>query len=62
MTLKPSIRSSFSKIESKNSFLGKLPMDYTSFIAPSNSNIISRAINVPTCRTSADSKSIQAET
>ena len=34
MTLKPSIRSSFSKIGSKNSLLVKLIMDYTSSIAP----------------------------
>ena len=34
MTLKPSIRSSFSKIGSKNSLLGKLLMDYTWSITP----------------------------
>ena len=39
MTLKPSIRSSFQKIGSKNSLLGKLLMDYISSIASSTSNI-----------------------
>ena len=34
MTLKPSIRSSLSKIGSKNSLLGKLLMDYTSSVPP----------------------------
>ena len=62
MTLKPSIRSSFSKIGSKNSLLGKLLMDYTCSIAPYISNIIARALNVWNCSTSAGSISIQAET
>ena len=62
MTWKPSIRSSFSKIESKNSLLGKLLMDYTSSLAPSTSNIIVRALNISNCSTSAGSNSIQAET
>ena len=62
MTLKPLIRSSFSKLGSKNSLLGKLLMDYTSSIAPSTSNIIVRALNVSNCSTSADINSIQAET
>ena len=62
MTLKPSIRSSFLKIGSKNSLLGKLLIDYTSSIAPSTSNIIVRALNVSNCSTSAGSNSIEAET
>ena len=62
MTLKPSVRSSFSKITSKISLLGKLLMDYTSSIAPSTSNIIVRVLNTSNCRTSSGSNSIQAET
>ena len=62
MTLKPSIRSSFSKIGSKNSLLVKLIMDYASSIAPSTSNISVRAVNVSNCSKSAGSNSIQAET
>ena len=62
MALKHSIRSSFSKIGSKNSLLGKLIMDYTSPIAPSTSNIIVSALNVLNCSTSAGSTSIHAET
>ena len=62
MTLKPFKRSSFSKIGSKKSLLGKLLMDYTSTIAPSTSNIIVWALNVLNCSTSAGSNSIQAET
>ena len=54
--LKSSIRSSFSKLVSKNSLLGKLLMDYTSSIAFSTTNIIVRALNVSNCSTSADSK------
>ena len=44
MTLKFSIRSSFSKKRSKDSFLGKLLMDYISSISPSTSNIIVRLL------------------
>ena len=62
MTLKPSIRSSFSKIESKISLVAKLLMDYTSSIAPSTSNIIVTALNVSNCSTSAGSNSVQPET
>ena len=62
MTLKPLIRSSFSKIGSKNSLLGKLLTDYTSSIAISTYNIIIRALNVSNCRLSVGSNSIQAET
>ena len=62
MTLKHSIRSSFSKIGSKNSLLGKLLMDYASSIAASTSNIIVSALNVLNCSTSAGSTSIYAET
>ena len=62
MALKPSIRSSFLKIGSKNSLLGKLLMDYTSSIAPFTSNIIVRALNVSNCSTSASIISIQSET
>ena len=62
MALKPSIRSSFSKIGSKNSLLGKLLMDYTSSINPTTSNIIVRALNVSNCSTSAGSNSVYAET
>ena len=61
MTLKPSIRSSFSKIESKNLFLGKLLMDYTFSIAHYTSNIIVKVLNVSNCSTSAGSNSIHAE-
>ena len=46
---KPSIRSSFSKIDSENSLLGKLLMNYTPSIAPSISNIIVRVLNVLNC-------------
>ena len=49
-TLKPSIRSFFSKIGSKNSLLGKLLTNYTSFITHSNFTIIVRALNVPNKR------------
>ena len=59
--LKASIRSSFSKIGSKNSLLGKLFMGYTS-IASFTSNIIVRALNNSNCSTSAGSNSIQTET
>ena len=62
MTLKPSIRSFFSKIGSKISLLGKLLMAYTSSIAPSTCNSIVRTLNVLNCSTSADSNSMQAET
>ena len=62
MTLKLSIRSSFSKIESKNLSTGKLLMDYTSSIAPSTSNVIVRALNVSNYSGSAGSNSIHAET
>ena len=53
MTLKPLIRSSFWKIGYKSSFIGKLLMDYTSYIAPFTSNIIVRALNNSNCSTSA---------
>ena len=46
---KPSIRSSFLKIDSENSLLGKLLIDYTPSIAPSTSNIIVRVLNVLNC-------------
>ena len=49
MALKTSIKSSFSKVETKNSLLGKLLMDYTSSIASSTSNIIVKALNVLNC-------------
>ena len=62
MILKPLLRSSFSKIGSKSSLLAKLPMDYTSFMSPSTSNIIVRALKVSNCCTTAGSNSIQAET
>ena len=62
MTLRPSIRSPYSKIGSKNSLLGKLFVDYTSFIALFTSKTIFRALNVSNCSTSAGSNSIQAET
>ena len=62
MTLKYSIRSSFSKIGSENSLLDKILMNYTSSIAPSTSKIIVRALNVLNCSTSAGSNSIQEET
>ena len=62
MTLKLSIRSSFSKIGSKNALLGKLFMDYASSIALSTSNIIVRVLNVSNCSTSPGSNLIQAET
>ena len=62
LTLKPSIRSFFSKMGSKKSLLRKLLMDYTSSIAPFTSNIIVRALNVSNSSTSASSNSIQAET
>ena len=62
MTLKFSIRSSFSKIEPKNLSLGKLLMDYTSSIAASTSNIIVRALNVSNYSAGAGSNSIHAET
>ena len=52
----------FSKIESKNSLLGKLLMDYTSSIARYTSNIIAKALNVSICSTSAGDNSIQEET
>ena len=58
MTLKFSIRSSFSKKRSKDSFLGKLLMDYISSISPSTSNIIVRALNALNCSTSARSNSV----
>ena len=57
-----STKSSFSKIDSENSLLGKLLMDSTSSIASSTSNIIVKALNVSNCSTRADSNSIQAET
>ena len=53
-TLTPSIRSSFSKIEPKNSLLGKLLADYTSSIAPSTSNIV-RTLNNSNYSTNAGS-------
>ena len=62
MILKPSIRPSFSKIGSKNLLLGKLPIDYTSSIGPSTSNIIVRTLNVSNSSTSGGSNSIQPET
>ena len=37
-------------------------MDYTSFIAPSTSNIIVRPLKVSNCSTTAGSNSIQAKT
>ena len=61
MTLKPSIRSYFSKIGSKDSLLGKLPMDYTSPRPHSKFDMIVRALNVSNCSTSVGSNSIQAE-
>ena len=62
MTLRPSIRSSLSKIGSKGSLLRKLLMDYTSSIATPTSNIMVRALNNSNSSTSAGSNSIQAET
>ena len=56
------IRCAFSKIDSENSLLGKLLMDYTSFIALSTSNIIVRALNVSNCSTRTCINLIQAET
>ena len=53
MTLKPSMRSSLSKIGSKTPLLGKLLMDYTSLISPSTPNIIVRALNASNCSASA---------
>ena len=44
--LKTFDKSSFSKIDSENSLLGKLLMDYTYSIAHSTSNIIARALNI----------------
>ena len=56
MTLNPSVRSSFSKLDYTYN------MDYTSSIAYTTSNIIVRALNVSNCTTSAGSNSIQSET
>ena len=61
ITLKTSIRSSFSKIGSKNSLLGRLLMGFTSSVAPSTSNIIVRTLNVRTCSTST-SRNLPFET
>ena len=60
--LKASIRSSFSKIGSKNSLLGKILIDCTSSVAHSTSDVIVSTLNVSNYSTSADSNSIQAET
>ena len=60
--LKPSTKSSSSKIVSENSLLGKLLMNYTCSIAPFTSNIIAFALNVSNCSTRAGSNPILART
>ena len=62
MTVKSLIRSSFSKIGSKKSLLGKLLMAYASSITPFTSNIIVWVLNISNCSTIAGSSSIQGET
>ena len=62
MTVKSSIRSSFSKIGSKKSLLGKLFMAYASSITPFTSNVIVWVLNISNCSTIAGSYSIQGET
>ena len=62
VTLKPSIRSSFSKIGPKNSLFSKLLIDYNSSIVLSTSNIIVTVLNISVFSTSAGSNSIQVET